>query len=292
MGPAANITVPLVKGELVVIDARRLSREAVRRLLEYWAFTVIGAGNSLADALADAPPDAKPDLIVYLFESDDEVERELPRIAVARSQFAGVKSVVLSDCTRTDVLLRAMRASVEAVLSKDISSDTLRRALELVLLGQHMFPRGLARMLLEPVAEPAPEARAVLPVPLLPLIPDRQRATTLSVREHEILRCLVDGLPNKAIARALDITEATVKVHIKGLLRKMNMSNRTQAAVWALNANLGGGPPLTENGSPAGNGPRAVLGGQWRTQARLADDVADPKPAGSTAKLMDAVRGG
>jgi DNA-binding CsgD family transcriptional regulator len=99
-------------------------------------------------------------------------------------------------------------------------------------------------MLLEPsasvpwAARPAPPP---LPAPSLRSFPggaQRLRATTLSPREHEILRHLVDGLPNKAIARALDITEATVKVHIKGLLRKMNMTNRTQAAVWALSHRL------------------------------------------------------
>jgi two-component system nitrate/nitrite response regulator NarL len=57
----------------------------------------------------------------------------------------------------------------------------------------------------------------------------------LSDREIQILICLVDGSPNKVIARALGIAETTVKVHVKGLLRKVRASNRTQAAVWALN---------------------------------------------------------
>jgi DNA-binding CsgD family transcriptional regulator len=53
-------------------------------------------------------------------------------------------------------------------------------------------------------------------------------------REEQILRNLVKGLPNKIIARKLDIAEATVKVHIKSVLRKIRMANRTQAAIWAL----------------------------------------------------------
>ena len=56
-----------------------------------------------------------------------------------------------------------------------------------------------------------------------------------SEREHQILQCLVNGLSNKAIARKHHIAEATVKVHVKGLLRKVQVSNRTQAAIWALN---------------------------------------------------------
>jgi len=61
------------------------------------------------------------------------------------------------------------------------------------------------------------------------------RAVKLSDREAEILQCLVNGASNKAIARDLKIAEATVKVHIRGLLRKMQLQNRTQAAIWALN---------------------------------------------------------
>jgi two-component system nitrate/nitrite response regulator NarL len=62
-----------------------------------------------------------------------------------------------------------------------------------------------------------------------------RRQIELSDRENEILGCLVSGLSNKNIARKLNIAEATVKVHVKGLLRKMQVSNRTQAAVLALN---------------------------------------------------------
>jgi two-component system, NarL family, nitrate/nitrite response regulator NarL len=55
----------------------------------------------------------------------------------------------------------------------------------------------------------------------------------LSTRETQILNCLRQGAPNKAIARRLDVAEATVKVHIKAILRKIGVANRTQAAMWA-----------------------------------------------------------
>jgi two-component system nitrate/nitrite response regulator NarL len=76
--------------------------------------------------------------------------------------------------------------------------------------------------------------------------PERRRQIDLSDRENEILGCLVSGHSNKIIARKLDIAEATVKVHVKGLLRKMQVSNRTQAAIRALQNPTGpvvpGGP--------------------------------------------------
>jgi two-component system, NarL family, nitrate/nitrite response regulator NarL len=60
----------------------------------------------------------------------------------------------------------------------------------------------------------------------------------LSPREHEILQALVTGASNKMIAIKLGITEATVKVHLKTLLRKIDVNNRTQAAIWAMNNGL------------------------------------------------------
>ena len=61
----------------------------------------------------------------------------------------------------------------------------------------------------------------------------------LSERKEQILKDLVKGLPNKIIARKLDIAEATVKVHMKSLLRKIRVANRTQAAIWALENGYG-----------------------------------------------------
>jgi two-component system nitrate/nitrite response regulator NarL len=60
----------------------------------------------------------------------------------------------------------------------------------------------------------------------------------LSMREIEILFCLARGQTNKLIARRLDISEATVKVHVKTMLRKLSLANRTQAAIWALQHHL------------------------------------------------------
>ena len=56
----------------------------------------------------------------------------------------------------------------------------------------------------------------------------------LTHRETEILGCLTEGAPNKMIARQLGITEATVKIHVKSLIRKIGLQNRTQAALWAI----------------------------------------------------------
>lgn len=72
---------------------------------------------------------------------------------------------------------------------------------------------------------------------IAPLRPNLHRI--LSAREIDILRHLVAGLPNKAIAKQLNLGEETVKVHVKGILRKLNVRNRTQAAVLAFSCGIG-----------------------------------------------------
>jgi two-component system nitrate/nitrite response regulator NarL len=133
-----------------------------------------------------------------------------------------VRIVVLTNNATRTVLGRAIGWGVDAYLLKDMSPVALTRSLQLVMLGQQVFPTRLAVSLLgtgapEPVEEPAASARG------------------LSPRENQILRFLVNGASNKLIARELNISEATVKVHLKGLLRKVQASNRTQAAIWGLN---------------------------------------------------------
>jgi two-component system, NarL family, nitrate/nitrite response regulator NarL len=270
-----DATVPLVGDKIIILDPRRLSREALHRLLESASLAVIGEGKTLTDALQHMPPETKPDLIIHNFDTDDEAEEELPRIQEARTRFKGVKSVVLTDCIRTEVVLQVAKAGIEAILSKDISANVLQRSIELVLLGQHMFPTGLAQSLLEP-ARSAPKSDNGPPAPSLGL--DRRRATALSQREHQILRCLVDGLSNKVIARELDITEATVKVHIKGLLRKTQMTNRTQAAIWALSNSLWTEPVAVRTGISPQPGPADHFFEKLRpAQAALEEvDVALP----------------
>ena len=99
-----------------------------------------------------------------------------------------------------------------------MAPEALIQSLQLVTLGEKVFPTNLATMLLDMNA-PGPQ----------------HSIGGLSPREQEILQALVTGASNKLIAIRLGITEATVKVHLKTLLRKIDVNNRTQAAIWAMN---------------------------------------------------------
>ena len=88
--------------------------------------------------------------------------------------------------------------------------------MNLIMLGEKVFPTSMATLLLTKNKTHA------------------NGNTPLSSRETEVIRCLEQGRSNKSIARHLDITEATVKVHLKTILRKLGLKNRTQAAIWAM----------------------------------------------------------
>ena len=93
------------------------------------------------------------------------------------------------------------------------------------MLGEAVFPRSIADLLISSGIEEA----SLAPSASLPAL-----GNELSKREIEILRCLLGGQSNKAIARNLSITELTVKMHFKNVMRKIRAQNRTQAAVWAI----------------------------------------------------------
>jgi two-component system, NarL family, nitrate/nitrite response regulator NarL len=100
----------------------------------------------------------------------------------------------------------------------------------LVMMGESTLPLRLVRsMLNEMTSDAKPDQDSPMAVPM----PPDSGIHKLSNREAEILGRLMRGEPNKVIARKLALTEATVKVHIKAILRKIGAANRTQAAMWA-----------------------------------------------------------
>jgi two-component system nitrate/nitrite response regulator NarL len=149
-------------------------------------------------------------------------EQEFEALHEIKREFPGVKAVLLTDCLSSTSLDIAVEGGANAMLPKDISADALHYSLELVLLGEQIFPT--LQSLLKPRSAPVGEPSVTT-----------SRQAALSTRERQILACLVDGQPNKTIARNLNMAEATVKVHLKALLRKIDAQNRTQAAIWGMN---------------------------------------------------------
>jgi two-component system nitrate/nitrite response regulator NarL len=174
--------------------------------------------------------------VVVILDCDDY---EGPELLLGHQQ-NGSKIVALANVIDCRGLDHEQIAALSGILTYDLSAEAFVRALRLICSGERVFPREVT-----PRSKSQPPSRGTLPL--------RSDAVRLSPRETEIVSHLVEGHSNKGIARILGITEATVKVHLKSLLRKIGVDNRTQVAIWAL-ANLPGqGPKASLRAAQSGH---------------------------------------
>ena len=219
---------------IVICDSVRLFREGLLHVLRSTGLDIRQLASSLSDWKADT------DVVIWGMDPSGDIGPQLEDLRIARERQPNARFVAFVNPADVQQMRQVAAAGVDAVLSRDISGEVLHRALELVVLGQQLFPAAVLSL----GGDIDPFRRAALAVNPLPGTPGTppvglgpaglRTDVALSEREAQILRCLVEGSSNKLIARELEITEATVKVHIKGLLRKIGASNRTQAAIWGL----------------------------------------------------------
>ena len=178
-------------------------------------------------------------------EKNSSVTNELVRRVVTTSP--GVKAVILATYQRPNDILAALQAGARGFLCQDIPGERLIKSLELIAHDKMVVHPQLATE--EWKDDAAPETRSGELQQLLhsdsqssasrlgaAMEPNNQSGCVtqgLTRREMLILRSLMDGASNKAIALKLVMTESTVKVHMKSILRKLRLQNRTQAAIWA-----------------------------------------------------------
>jgi two-component system nitrate/nitrite response regulator NarL len=216
-----------------LIDPDRLFREGIKRILSDSAYETVGEARSIEEARQHFDRGGRVDLVAI--DVGDWNAGDLGELFGALRE-QGTRIVVLTSDRSPASISKAIGRAVDAYLLKDMSPEALTRSLQLVMLGQQILPTGfMASLLQSETVEPAPEGPS----------------KGLSPREVQILRHLMNGYSNKAIARALEISEATVKVHLKALLRKVRVSNRTQAAVWAMNNGIAGQPDDTQRAAVA-----------------------------------------
>ncbi len=191
---------------------------------------------------------------VLILDKSDSRGFDAAFVQDMKQRFPHSQIVLLLETCSQEQRWQAAQLGVAGVLLKTISSEVLVASLKLVALGEHVFsvpniadhPGSLMVTSDDPLGlgavPPLPTARADPAEGKPEVSPQRpgeaagdklSRRGDLSEREKEILGCLMAGHSNKVIARRCQITEATVKVHLKAILRKTEVANRTQAAVWA-----------------------------------------------------------
>ncbi len=218
----------------LLVGEASLLREGIRHLLCAADFAVRETADSVHD-LAIEPSRQQSALLVILDPAQD-AKSAAGQIEVFKERHPASRVAVVADRHRVDCILAAFQAGANLYFVQSGSADTLIKGLELVMLGETILPRELLPYIQagtfvneEPSVIPSPRLSDDLPTAEVCDLP------RLSGREECILRCIVEGHPNKVIARKMDITEATVKVHVKAILRKIRVHNRTQAAIWAVN---------------------------------------------------------
>jgi two-component system nitrate/nitrite response regulator NarL len=188
----------------------------------------------------------------------------IPELHLIKDQHPDSRVLVLSDTFDLADVLAALRAGANGYVMNTLTSEALVKSLDLVALGETVLASEFAQAVsdlrsktFEIAGPPAQQPQA--PAALLNLDDgelQRQHylepalARQLSTRETAILSCLVNGESNKHIARGMGVAEATVKTHIKAILRKIRVKNRTQAAMWAY-TNLP--RPVDLHGAPEGS---------------------------------------
>jgi two-component system nitrate/nitrite response regulator NarL len=194
----------------ILIEPNRLFRQGLKHLLAGTRFEVEVEFSTMEQAVDGAVASA---LVII-----GQVSKEPGDLHRLRDAYPDARIVVLANDLTVDALRDAMNTGADGFLMKDVSPEALIQSLELIMMGEKVYPTNLAAMLLDLNSAPSPNS-----------------TRGLSPRELEIVQALVTGASNKLIAIRLGITEATVKVHLKTLLRKIDVINRTQAAIWAMN---------------------------------------------------------
>lgn len=223
--------------QISLLGKNEIAREGLRNIISGKNFYIrdsVSDVGALVNSLNIAASDSDAHVIV-VDNSHDNDGLEACRALVAVKSTA--RLVLLAEHYVFEDVALAFQIGVDAVIIKEISCDPLVESISLVAMGEKVFPSQLVNNLIScrPAAETGDWRKSAASV-------------GLSAREIEILESIMAGMANKVIARQFDICEATVKVHVKAILRKLAVENRTQAATWAVKHAVGSPMQMTLSG--------------------------------------------
>ena len=197
---------------VLLVDDHAVVRDGLALLLgAFEDLEVIGTAEDGAVAAARAG-ELHPDVVLMDLEMPQTDGIEGTRRVLEACSACRV--VVLTSFSDREKILDALDAGAVGYLLKDVEPDELARGIRAAARGESPLAPRAATAILQARAEP------------------RRSAPQLSPREAEVLSCLGEGLPNKLIARRLGISEKTVKAHVTRVLAALDVTDRTQAALW------------------------------------------------------------
>ena len=209
---------------LMIVDDHPLLRKGLRQLIELEDdLELIAEASNGQDAL-DLVAENEPDLIVLdlNMQGMDGIET----LKAMREKGVASRIVMLTVSDHDEDVVSAITNGADGFLLKDMEPEEIIAKIKQAALGKMVISDRLAEVLASALRRPEKKVNNAI--------------ESLTARELEILKLIAKGLSNKLIARALDISDGTVKVHVKHLLKKMNLRSRVEAAVWVVNElNLG-----------------------------------------------------
>jgi two-component system, NarL family, nitrate/nitrite response regulator NarL len=217
----------------VIITPRVLLREGIASLLQSTRYKVVANAARPAELSSSCCPKRQPILaIVGIDLQNGNLDEVAESIRLLRSLLPDGKVVLVAETDGRIDPQRVSALSPDACIFNLGSRDALIKVLELAFLDQRVFvfAKSIATLSKEDV-EFTDRARGLQSDDPCRLGINGHR---LSPRESQVLTCLAQGKSNKEIARFYNLSEATVKVHLKAILRKTSAQNRTQAAIWAI----------------------------------------------------------
>jgi DNA-binding NarL/FixJ family response regulator len=208
--------------KIVIADDHRMVREGIKQLLELEGdISVIGeAGDGVTclNVIEDLNPE------VVLLDINMPQMNGLQVLQKLKENKCSSRILILTIHNEIEYLMKAVDIGVDGYILKDSESDVLRRAIFAVKSGESYIQSELAALLKEKLEN---SDKGVL-----------EEDSILTKREMEVLRLLTEGLFNKEIAYHLSISEKTVKNHVSNIFKKISVSDRTQAAVYAIRNNI------------------------------------------------------
>jgi NarL family two-component system response regulator LiaR len=201
---------------VMLVDDHAIVRQGLRTYLELQPdIEVVGEASDGQIAIAMAR-DKLPDIILMdlVMPNSDGVEATRAITSIAPS----TKVIVLTSFSEDEKVFASIKAGAQGYLMKDVLPQDLVRAIRTVHRGEAQLDPEIARKLMQEFTNPQPAA------------PKHD----LTDRELEVLTLIAHGKSNKEISEELVLSEKTVKTHVSNILQKLHLSDRTQAAVYAL----------------------------------------------------------
>ncbi len=212
------------KASILLVDDHPLFRKGLRQLLELEEeLEIVAEASNGSDALSMAR-ETDPDLILLDLNMQGMDGLDTLRAMRASGIIARIVMLTVSD-NEADVV-NAIKAGADGYLLKDMEPEDMLDKVKEALVGKMPISEKLTSILA--IALRNPESNS------------QDLAASLTSREHEILTRIAQGHSNKVIGRDLNISDGTVKVHVKHILKKMGMRSRVEAAVWLVNQKQGG----------------------------------------------------